>query len=191
MPRPGWEYKVIHDSLNRNDAEADLNKLGADGWELCATGERNALVFKRPLRGGGVGGGMMGGAGFGGVGFAPPGPDESRPGGRGAGRTNPPNPRGDNTPGVPASGSASGSGGSRRDVTRGPAPGSELQVLQLRNAQAEELAMLLKQVFANSQTRMTVSADARSNSLIVNADADTLKAIQALVVRLDEPGPKK
>lgn len=31
-PKPVWEYKVVN-SWN-NMSEADLNKLGADGWEL-------------------------------------------------------------------------------------------------------------------------------------------------------------
>jgi type II secretory pathway component GspD/PulD (secretin) len=34
-----------------------------------------------------------------------------------------------------------------------------------------------------------VTADARTNSVIVNADPDTQKVIEALVVRLDEPSP--
>ncbi|HET6571965.1 MAG TPA: sigma-70 family RNA polymerase sigma factor [Fimbriiglobus sp.] len=186
MPRQGWEYKVIHDSLNRDNAEADLNKLGADGWELCATGERGALIFKRPTRGGGIGGPRGGGGGFGGPGNLPPGADAPRPVRRGAGPENMFNPRGE-----PGDRSGGGSGWIGRSIARGPVPGSEVQVLQLRNAHAEELARLMKEVFANSQTRVTVSADARSNSLIVNADPDTLKAVQALVERLDGPGPKK
>jgi RNA polymerase sigma factor (sigma-70 family) len=189
MPTRGWEYKVIHESLYRNEAEADLNKLGADGWELCATGERGALVFKRPRGlppmgggGGGIGGvGPMGGSGSGAFGNVPPDATEPRTTGRGTGgATN------------PFGGPAGRRGG---PADRAPVPGSELRVIRLQNAQADELARLLKEVFGGvfggNQARVAVSADVRSNSLIVNADPDTVKAILALVERLDEPGPKK
>ena len=85
--------------------------------------------------------------------------------------------------------SACGGGGTGGIGGRGPGP-ADVQVLRLRNAQADELARLLKELFGR-QPGVTVSADARSNSLVVNADPDTLKAIQALVARLDEPGPKQ
>ena len=187
MPaRGGWEYKVVPGALNTSEAETDLNKLGADGWEVCATGERGTLVFKRPkgmpmagggMMMGGIGGLSTGPAGFGPFGNIPPDAAESRPGGRGpSGATN------------PLGGPAGRRGGS---ADRGPVPGSELRVIRLQNSQADELAKLLKEVFAGNQGRVSVSADVRSNSLIVNADPDTVKAIQALIVRLDEPETKK
>jgi hypothetical protein len=56
---PKWEYKVkTVSALNLDHEEASLNKLGSEGWELCAT-ERNSLtgakgvtfiIFKRPRR---------------------------------------------------------------------------------------------------------------------------------------------
>ena len=35
-----WEYKVVAKAvadLSPNETEAEFNKLGAEGWELCAT----------------------------------------------------------------------------------------------------------------------------------------------------------
>ena len=40
-----WEYKVVHGWL----PEEDLNKLGAEGWELVTyIYESNDYIFKRP-----------------------------------------------------------------------------------------------------------------------------------------------
>jgi hypothetical protein len=53
-----WEYKVKTVSALALDEGKSLNKLGSEGWELCATernGEQGAkgvalLIFKRPKR---------------------------------------------------------------------------------------------------------------------------------------------
>jgi hypothetical protein len=54
-----WAYKVkTVSALALDHEEASLNKLGSEGWELCAT-ERNSataakgvtfIIFKRPKR---------------------------------------------------------------------------------------------------------------------------------------------
>lgn len=40
-----WEYKSLHQNSTSDD---DLNKLGADGWELICKGEYY-FYFKRPI----------------------------------------------------------------------------------------------------------------------------------------------
>jgi hypothetical protein len=54
-----WEYKVkAVSALNLDHEEESFNKLGSEGWELCATernGEKGAkgvafVIFKRPKR---------------------------------------------------------------------------------------------------------------------------------------------
>jgi type II secretory pathway component GspD/PulD (secretin) len=59
-------------------------------------------------------------------------------------------------------------------------------VIQLKNASAVDLVVLLKDVFTRTPG-VAVTADPRTNALVVNADRKTLETIQALVVRLDEP----
>jgi len=49
-----WEYKVLlKDADEQPASEADLNALGADGWELAGVGSiagRTQFYFKRPRR---------------------------------------------------------------------------------------------------------------------------------------------
>ncbi len=55
-----WEYKIVHKpvaQLTEKEGQAEFNKLGEDGWELCATisttssrGPWGVFVFKRPKR---------------------------------------------------------------------------------------------------------------------------------------------
>ena len=47
-----WEYKVIYNEFPSQCAEDDLNKLGAEGWELVAINiaglsNRGRFTFKR------------------------------------------------------------------------------------------------------------------------------------------------
>ena len=47
-----WEYKVIYNEFPSQRAEDDLNKLGAEGWELVAINiaglsNRGRFTFKR------------------------------------------------------------------------------------------------------------------------------------------------
>jgi hypothetical protein len=60
QPLQGWEYKVVDVApLAVNQTEATFNRLGSEGWELCATVVpfRRAdeeyvvsFIFKRPKR---------------------------------------------------------------------------------------------------------------------------------------------
>jgi hypothetical protein len=62
QPLPGWEYKVVNVAplaVSQTETETTFNRLGSEGWELCATvvpfrrvDEEYlvSLVFKRPKR---------------------------------------------------------------------------------------------------------------------------------------------
>ena len=163
----------VHGEIQRLQptlSEDALNKLGEEGWELCAVADRGTIIFKRP-KGGAV-------AGFGG-GFDRGPAGASSPGGRrAAGRGAP----------AQADGGRSGPGPAER-------PG-EVHVFALKNANAADLVMLLKEVFARpragppgepQRNSVVVTADPRTNSVVVVASGETLEAIKALVERLDGP----
>jgi hypothetical protein len=68
-----------------------------------------------------------------------------------------------------------------------PQPVGGLSVLSLKHATADELAPLLKKVFPTAE----ITADARTNQLVVRAEGKTLEELQALLMRLDVEVPKK
>lgn len=43
-----WEYKFVYISGSYEEIEQELNKLGAEGWELTAWNSVDGFVFKRP-----------------------------------------------------------------------------------------------------------------------------------------------
>ena len=47
-----WEYKTVKIPIGSTSAfDRDLNRMGAEGWELCLfDATRSAWVFKRPQR---------------------------------------------------------------------------------------------------------------------------------------------
>jgi RNA polymerase sigma factor (sigma-70 family) len=225
----GWEYKLEHGTLNRSDAEQELNKLGEQGWELCATGERGAVVFKRPkgmpMAGGAFGGGGgFSGGGIGGFGAGPAGGGAGVPDALIENYIRRFDTNGDGkisreeaaenerlkalfdtidankdgfidaaeyrkyleSRGARAGGPAGGAGPAGR--------AGEVQVFALKNADAVQLATLLKEVFGRTPG-VNASADQRTNSLVVTGDAVMLKTVRALVERLDQPdggpGPRR
>ncbi|MFM8272560.1 MAG: secretin N-terminal domain-containing protein [Gemmata sp.] len=60
-----------------------------------------------------------------------------------------------------------------------------VNVFKLKNADAEKLRPILTAVFGRQG--VTVTVDARTNSLIVAADKTTLEEVRKLVEKLDEP----
>ncbi len=74
-----------------------------------------------------------------------------------------------------------------------PARTGEVELVSLSNASAEELAKLFNQLHQgegkdnNPASEVAVIADARTNSLIIKADAVTRKEIRALAEELDSP----
>jgi type II secretory pathway component GspD/PulD (secretin) len=67
----------------------------------------------------------------------------------------------------------------------GPAAAG-LTVLTLKHAQADEMGKLLRQVVVHAD----ITADARTNQLIVRADAKTLDELKELLIKLDVPVPQ-
>jgi hypothetical protein len=65
--------------------------------------------------------------------------------------------------------------------------GKELQVVVLKHAAADEMVPLLKKVFATAE----ITADTRTNQLIIRADAKSLEELKALLAQLDVEVPKK
>jgi hypothetical protein len=68
----------------------------------------------------------------------------------------------------------------------GPKPIGGLTVLTLKHATTEELSPVLKRVFPGAE----ITADPRTNQLIIRADAKTLEELEALLNRLDVAVPK-
>lgn len=65
-----------------------------------------------------------------------------------------------------------------------------VNIFKLKNADAEKLRPTIATIFGGQ--RLTVTVDARTNSLVVAADKDTLEEIRKLVEELDKPlKPKK
>jgi type II secretory pathway component GspD/PulD (secretin) len=63
---------------------------------------------------------------------------------------------------------------------------TSLQVYNLRNAKADELATVLKKLYPN----VDLTGDPRTNALIVRADTETQREIISLLQQLDGPADK-
>ncbi len=65
-----------------------------------------------------------------------------------------------------------------------------INIFKLKNADAEKLRPIVVTIFGGQ--RLTATVDARTNSLLVAADKDTLEEVRKLVEELDKPlKPKK
>jgi hypothetical protein len=160
-------------------SEDALNKLGEEGWELCAVADRGVVIFKRPKgAAAGFGGGFVPGSGGG---FGPGSGGGFFPGRPVGGPDAAPPPR-------PAAG-GSGPGPAERPAG--------VHVFALKNANAADLVLLLKEVFARSYGQVppgeaqrysvVATADPRTNSVVVVARGEALEAVRSLVERLDGP----
>src|SRR5262245_65665193 len=79
-----------------------------------------------------------------------------------------------------------------------PAPAKpEIKIFRLRNGSAEEIAITLSQLFESSPapfpgargvvaTRLRIATHASTNSILVQATADDLAMIEAVIVQLDD-----
>ena len=76
-------------------------------------------------------------------------------------------------------------------TTAQPPPGvpRTINIHALKNADAEKLRPIITTIFGRQG--VTAVADARTNSLIVVADKDTLKEVNKLVTELDKPAKRK
>ncbi|MBN9521466.1 sigma-70 family RNA polymerase sigma factor [bacterium] len=204
--RPGWEYKYVQQPRDVTQFKRTLSDLGAAGWEYCdhlemgksGAGEVNdLLVFKRPTGGSAAAGGsrslnvpMMGG-GFspfpgGAGGFGGPGGTVGTPGGPPLGFGVP----GGNRPGASGGGGGSfgpmgGPGGGGSGTKSGPASDDDPVVLRAKNVRAEEIATTLRTVF--DRDGVDITADDRTNSVIVRGNARAVARVRALLTELDVP----
>lgn len=65
-----------------------------------------------------------------------------------------------------------------------------VKLFALKNADAEKLRTIVTNIFGRQGVMATV--DARTNTLIVTGDADSLEEVRKLISKLDEPAaPKK
>jgi type II secretory pathway component GspD/PulD (secretin) len=72
-----------------------------------------------------------------------------------------------------------------------PPPGvpRTVNVIALKNADAEKLRPIVETIFGRQG--VTAVADSRTNSLVVAADADTLKEVAKLVTELNKPAKRQ
>lgn len=77
-------------------------------------------------------------------------------------------------------------GGTLPHATAQPVPGAPqtVRVFTLKNADAENLRNTITTIFGRQG--ITATVDARTNSLVVAGDTDTLKEVHKLVMKLDE-----
>lgn len=78
-------------------------------------------------------------------------------------------------------------GAAATESTAQPPPGipRTVKIYMLKNADAEKLGGIVTTIFGRQGVSATV--DARTNSLIVAGDGDTLKEVHKLITKLDEP----
>ncbi len=67
----------------------------------------------------------------------------------------------------------------------------QLKVFSLQNADADETTKVVQQVFADVPGDLKISADTRTNSLIISGGTDQLEVIEALLLKLDSSEKKK
>jgi RNA polymerase sigma factor (sigma-70 family) len=139
-----------------------------------------AALDKDGALSGGPGANPGTGAGGGAPGFAGPGGGGSRPGGPGFGGAFGGGPRG----GGGGYGAAGGPGGPGR-----PSGERTTSIITLKYARAAEMAGVLEQVF--NREGVVITADERTNSLVIRADPTTIDEVKAVIEKLDVPAPPR
>jgi type II secretory pathway component GspD/PulD (secretin) len=69
-----------------------------------------------------------------------------------------------------------------------PPPGvpRTVRIFKLKSADAQKLSGIVTNIFGRQG--VTAAADARTNSLVVTGDGETLEEVRKLVTKLDGPG---
>ena len=215
---PKWEYKFVAGGFPAKEFVQLFTDMGNDGWEFCGyweiaanqlaeavkahpdkmvvrPGSLTTLIFKRQKVAGAVGGkgGPGGGGSPMGSGFGPGGPGAmGLPGPGGPGAMDLPGPGGPKTFGSSSGGPpGSGSGLIPPGPAMGPGPGGPkpeavFNVFVLKQAKSEEMVTVLQKLFPNG----TLTADPRTNSIILRGDEKTVEELKALLDKLDVPVPK-
>ncbi len=66
----------------------------------------------------------------------------------------------------------------------GAQPPQTVNIFKLKNADAEKLSPVIANIFGRQG--VTVTVDARTNSLVIASDRDTLEEIRKLIEKLDK-----
>lgn len=172
--REQWEYKFSPPAKDNVKLFADL---GNEGWQYCGpmpSDAGGALVFKRskstPPPSGFGPGAFGGGAGFG----TPPGP--TPPAGSAPSPLTPP------SGGGSSAGPMVGSFGGGPPSITPAAPAQTLVIIPVKHGLATELSAVLERVFKGN---VTITAESRTNSLIIRAHEGTQAEVKSLVEKLD------
>ena len=211
---PKWEYKFVAGGFPAKEFVQLFTDMGNDGWEFCGyweiaanqlaeavkahpdkmvvrPGSLTTLIFKRQKVAGAVGG--MGGPGGGGS------PMGSRFGLGGPGPMGLPGPGGPKTPGSSSGGPGGAGAGGPGPMgllglgggAGGPAPDAKpetyLNVIVLKQAKAEEMVTVLQKLFPNG----TMTADPRTNSIVIRGDLKMMDDVRVLIARLEALEPAK
>jgi RNA polymerase sigma factor (sigma-70 family) len=204
FPRERWEYQFDNSPKSVEELRKLVEKRGRDGWEFAGQvhfprGGAGAdvppqLVFKRP-HGWGKGFGMaFSGMDAGGMmrpgGMSPYGmPGMEMPGG-GMGSGGKPG----SMPGLfggmgggmpPGMSSPMGGPAMAPPRSKSKSAAGEYQVVGLKHASAMDFASMLQQLFP----AVNVVGYSQTNSLILKADQETLREVEALIKKLDIPAP--
>lgn len=78
----------------------------------------------------------------------------------------------------------------RKELKSPPPPSAQLKTFPLRYLVADEFARSLQLLFRTSAT-VRVTADARTNSILVYGIAEDLKLLEAILARLDRKAPAR
>ena len=76
-------------------------------------------------------------------------------------------------------------GATSHSIAQPPGVPRTVKIFMLKNADAQKLSETVTTVFGRQG--ITTTVDARTNSLIVSGDADTLEEVRKLVAELDKP----
>jgi type II secretory pathway component GspD/PulD (secretin) len=63
-----------------------------------------------------------------------------------------------------------------------------VKIFSLVNAKADELAGVVRAMYAGDRDYLVIASDARTNSLIVSGPEAKLAVVEAILLRLDQPG---
>jgi len=75
----------------------------------------------------------------------------------------------------------------QRKPAAGPEARTEIKIFKLKHAEAVQMARLLSELLGQQKGRLRLAADPRTNSLVVDGNANDLGRIEAIVAALDVP----
>jgi hypothetical protein len=82
----------------------------------------------------------------------------------------------------------------RNDLKAAPARAEkrmELNIFKLKNAHAEEMVRVLRELLTDGADNVRIIADVRTNSVLIRGPQEFMETAQAVLSRLDEEGERK